>query len=138
MPTDAVSRLSPRRIAAALAVLVLTGTPALAQFTPRFETLAPFSVSIGADPGKHSFVLADVNDDGLLDVVAIEPDQSRVDVYLNQGNGTFDLVSTPGDGDITPTSVAVADVGSTFDSNEAGKPDGKPDIIVGGDGGEVA
>ncbi|HSQ00588.1 MAG TPA: VCBS repeat-containing protein, partial [Candidatus Dormibacteraeota bacterium] len=138
MPSDAVSRPSPRRIAAALAVLALTGTPAVAQFTPRFQTLAPFSVSIGADPGKHSFVLADVNDDRLLDVITIEPDQTRVDVYINQGNGTFDLVSTPGlANDVTPTSVAVGDIGSPFASDQAGKPDGFPDIVVGGDGGEV-
>lgn len=141
MPNDADPRPPIRsllRLVGALAVLAATASPALAQFTPRFRTLAPLTVNIGADPGKHSFVLADVNADGLPDIIAIEPEFSRVDVLLNQGNGAFDLVSTPNDGEITPTSVAVGDVGSTFGSDSAGKPDGKPDIIVGGDGGEVA
>lgn len=141
MPTDAVPRLplhSFTCLGAMLAALALLGTPALAQFTPRFETLAPLSVNIGADPGKHSFVLADVNDDRRPDLITIEPDQGRVDVYINQGNGTFDLVATPGlAGDVTPSAVAVADIGSPFASSQAGKPDGIPDIVVGGDGGEV-
>lgn len=141
MPTAAVPRLPLRslaRLGATLVLLALTGAPALAQFTPRFETLAPLSVNIGADPGKHSFVLADVNDDRRPDLITIEPDQGRVDVYINQGNGTFDLVATPGlAGDVTPSAVAVADIGSPFASSQAGKPDGFPDIVVGGDSGEV-
>lgn len=141
MPTAAVSRPplgSFARVAGALALLAVAASPAPAQFSPRFRVQPVIDVRIGGDPGKNAFVLADVNGDRLLDIVAIEPDQSRVDVLLNLGNGTFDLVSTPGAGDITPTAVAVADVGSTFASDQAGKPDGKPDIIVGGDGGEVA
>jgi hypothetical protein len=123
-----------------LVVALFAASPALAQqgFSPRFETLAPLSVSIGADQGKNSFVLADVNDDQRPDLITIEPDEDRVDVYINMGNGTFDLVATPGAGGITPSAVGVGDVGSPFASNEAGKPDGIPDIIVGGDLGEVA
>ncbi|MBX3025546.1 VCBS repeat-containing protein [bacterium] len=141
MPSDAASRPplgSLACLAGALALLAAAASPAPAQFSPRFRVQPVIDVRIGGDPGKNAFVLADVNDDRLLDIIAIEPDESRVDVYLNLGNGTFDLVATPGAGDITPTCVAVADVGSTFASDSAGKPDGKPDIIVGGDGGEVA
>jgi hypothetical protein len=127
-----------RWLAGAFAVSITVAAPALAQFTPRFETLAPVTVRIGDEPGKHSFVLADLNADRRLDIVAIEPGDSRVDVYINRGDGTFEQGAIVEDGGITPTSVAVADVGSSFDSSEAGKPDGKVDIIVGGDSGEVA
>ncbi len=142
MPTDAAAHPSRsplvRRTAGVLALLALTATPGLGQVSPRFRVLPALSASVGQDAGKSALALADVNGDRLLDLITIEPDQSRVDVYLNQGDGTLELVATPGDGDITPTSVAVADIGSPFASDSAGKPDGIPDIVVGGDGGEVA
>ena len=137
MPTD-VPRPS-LRLAAVLAVLVLAGSPALAQTKfPHFETKPPITVGIGTEPSKNAFTLADVNGDRLLDIIAIEPAFNRVDVFVNLGNGTFDLLETPTTiDDVTPTAVAVADVASPFLSASAGKPDGKPDIIVGGDSGEM-
>ena len=142
MRTDTSPRRSlpsaPLGVLVALAVAVLAAGPARAQFKPSFRTLNAFDVSIGGDPGKGAFTLADVNDDGRADLITIQPDDIRVGVYLNQGDGTFDLASTPElIEDVTPTAVAVADVGSPFGSGDAGKPDGKPDIIVGGDNGEV-
>ena len=142
MWTDTAPRrsrlIAPPGALAALLVAVLAAAPAGAQFNPRFRTLDAFPVGIGGDPGKNAFTLADVNDDGRPDLITIEPDQSRVNVYLNRGDGVFDLGATPElIEDVTPTAVAVADVGSPFGSNDAGKPDGKPDIIVGGDLGEV-
>jgi VCBS repeat protein len=126
----------------AAAALVLGGPLAGAaraqSVRPHFMPQAPFAVEVGFDAGRQALALADVNGDQRLDLVAIAPDESRVDVYLNLGNGSFDLVATPGlIEDLTPTSVAVADVASPFSSDRAGRPDGKPDIIVGGDGGEV-
>jgi hypothetical protein len=123
--------------AVALAVL-LVAVPAGAQFKPSFRTLDAFGVAIGGDPFKNAFALADVNDDERVDLVTIEPGQERVNVYLNQGDGTFSLEGTPELIDaITPVGVAIADVASPFGSGDAGQPDGKPDIIAVGDGGEV-
>jgi len=99
MPTDTFARASlrpiARRTAVSLVVALVAASPALAQFTPRFETLAPLSVNIGPDQGKHSFVLADVNNDRRPDLITIEEGEDRVDVYINMGNGTFDLLTTP-------------------------------------------
>ena len=137
MPTDAAPR-RPRFVhvlhaATGLAVLLLA-VPGQAQFTPRFKTLAAFSVQIGGDHGKQSFALADINADQRRDLIAIDPDEARISVYLNQGDGTFEISSTPETfDDVTPYSVAVADVTSPFSSSEPGKPDGVPDIIIGSD-----
>lgn len=139
MPTDAVSsppRLPQLAIGCALSVLLLAGAGE-AQFTPRFGTLAEFEVKIGGDPGKQSFALADVNNDQRRDLIAIDTGDERISVYLNQGDGTFALEQTPETfEDMTPYSVAVADVTSPFSTSD-GKPDGIPDILVGGDLGGV-
>ncbi|MGH3639251.1 MAG: FG-GAP repeat domain-containing protein [Mycobacterium sp.] len=111
-----------------------------------FRVSAPMAVNVGADPGLHSFVLADVNGDRMLDLITVEQDEDRINVRLGRGGstGSFDLVATvglvypPGDGGgFTPVAVAVADISSPFGSADEGRPDGKPDILVGGDLGEL-
>ena len=84
MPTDAFARASlrpmVRRMAVPLVLAALMASPALAQFSPRFRVQPALSVNIGEDAGKNAFVLADINNDRVLDIIAIEPDENRVDV----------------------------------------------------------
>lgn len=149
MPTDAAPR-RPHRSTRALATISALAIVAASFAVPpmllraqgqipatiRFELRPSFEVFVGSDPGKHAFAVADVNDDQLPDIVAIDPDETRISVFINQGDGTFDLVATPETlDDVTPVAVAIADVGSPFAAG--GDPDGNPDVIIGGDLGEV-
>jgi len=115
-----------------------------------FRASEPFTVNVGGAPLLQSFTLANVNtndDDGdLLDLITVEQDQGRINVYLGRGGdtGNFELVATPqvifppGDGDtFFPTVVAVTDVSSPFAGPDEGRPDGEPDILVGGEDGEL-
>ena len=135
--------LTVARLAVIGAAVVASGSglPAVARSQgtrPRFVAAPPFNVAVGPDFYRQPMTLADLNHDQRPDLVIIEPDEARVRVYLNLGNGTFDLITTPAlIEDITPSAVAVADVGSPFASSDAGRPDGRPDIVVGGNGGEV-
>jgi hypothetical protein len=63
---------------------------------------------------------ADLDGDGLLDIVAIDERQGTA-VYFGQRNGAFSAGVSVADGKVAPYALAVADVNS----------DGKPDIIVG-------
>ena len=153
--TDRNTRRALRRrstfhlTALGLAAILAVAPAVLAQTTipinPRFRVQQPIAVGIGTDPtllsdrpNLQSYTVADVDGDGLRDIVAIDPDFDRVAVYVSQGDGSFDLVETPESGDVTPTVVAVADVMSPFADGNNSKPDNKPDIIVGGDDGTIA
>ena len=70
--------------------------------------LAPWSVAV-----------ADVNHDGIPDLIVADGDGNDVSVLLGNGNGTFGSRHTFATG-VFPISVAVADVNG----------DGKPDLIV--------
>jgi len=122
----------------ALAVLTaVAAAPAQAQFlSPRFQRLGAVSVAVEADAGRQAVALADLDGDARPDLVAIDPDNARIGIYRNDGGGGFALVAEPEIG-LTPMAVAIADVASPFASDAQGAPDGLPDIIVGGDAGEV-
>lgn len=121
-----------------LAATVRPGAAAGQFDRPRFAAQPPFTVDVGNDIGRQAMALADLDGDERPDLAVIEPDNNRIDVFLNRGDGSFDLVTTPGLEDfVTPSAVAIADVGSPFTSETAGRPDGRPDLIVGGDDGEV-
>lgn len=107
-----------------------------ASFRPRFSAQDPFAVPVGPDAGRQALALADLNGDQRPDLVAIAPGDDQVAVRLNDGSGGFGA-ATLYDLLITPTAVAVADVGSPFDAPAAGAPDGVPDLLVGGDLGEL-
>lgn len=64
---------------------------------------------------------ADLDGDGLLDIVAIDDDRKSTAIYFGQRGGTFSAGVPVGDRTITPYALAVGDVNG----------DGKPDIIVG-------
>jgi hypothetical protein len=66
----------------------------------------------------NSLAVADVNDDGLADILVVE--NGTVDVLLGNGDGTFQPAVPYGSGGYFASSVAVEDVNG----------DGKPDLLV--------
>ena len=107
-----------------------------ASFRPRFTAQAPIPAAVGPAAGRQAMALADVNADQRPDLVAIAPDDDQVAVRLNDGSGGF-AAATSVDLQLTPTAVAVADVTSPFGGAAAGAPDGVPDLLIGGDLGEL-
>jgi hypothetical protein len=99
-------------ILALLILIVLSAKPAAAQ---GFQV--PRSYSVGATPGTVAF--ADVNGDGLSDMIVSNSSGNSVSVYINSGNGTFQSAANYGTLG-SPGSIVVADVNG----------DGKPDLIV--------
>lgn len=93
---------------------------------------------VGADAGPQSVVLADVNDDGLDDLIAINRlnDSTKVLIRLAQEEGgTFADPPTEvnlfvDDDNQIPVALAVDDVGSSFVSPQEGRSDGNLDIVV--------
>lgn len=110
---------------------------AQAGFRPRFLAQASFPIAVGPDVGRHGVVLADLNDDQRPDLIAIQPVDGRIAIRLNDGAGGFGAAQGYAVDPLTPVSVAVADVTSPFASAAGGAPDGIPDVLVGGAGGEL-
>src|SRR5215468_2751257 len=154
MPERSTSRLRPsagffRPAAGGLALVVasagMTGLmwwlfvrPGSAQPTSivRFRSLQPAigPLTVSDTPGFQSFTLADVNNDGMLDLITVDEDDGAAHVLLGNGDGTFQQAQTFNTSNVTsPLFVAVADVASPFASNGAGAPDGYPDIIIADD-----
>ncbi len=78
--------------------------------TGRF-TLQANSPSTGAGGGPQSLAVADVNNDGKLDVLVANYQTTTLGVLLGNGSGGFTLQSaTPRIGVSNPTSLVVADV----------------------------
>lgn len=137
---DAASRLTARGLARAVAVAA-TLLPLLASGGAqgqvpllRFENITPLPLNAGASAGVQAIALEDVNGDERADLVGVSPDEATVSVFLSRGDGTFETpvsLMVEVDGDLyRPSAVAVADVGSPFDSALAGDVDGNPDIVV--------
>lgn len=116
-----------------VAVVLLLASAAGARplaFTP----LAPIALAVGDDAGPQAVALADLDGDGITDLVAVDRDDDAIHVLLGVGDGTFHApVDYPLDG--TPTAVAVADVASPFASEQTGDVDGRVDVIVADDDG---
>ena len=84
-----------------------------------FQTQQTFSTGAGTKP--YSVAAADVNGDGIPDLVVANKFGNSVSVLLGNGNGTFQAQQTFSTGaNSDPVSVAVADVNG----------DGKPDLVV--------
>jgi hypothetical protein len=100
----------------------------------RVRVTQTIAAAVGEDAGPNSMALADINKDGLLDLIAVGRDEEVVFVFRGGGDGTFmepQIIEV----DVTPSAVVVADVSSTFGSSAAGDADGNLDIIVAGDDG---
>jgi FG-GAP-like repeat len=69
--------------------------------------------------GPHSVAVEDLNKDGQLDLAVTGPDRSSVDVFLGNGDGTFQS-SYSVDGGFRPVAVALADING----------DGWPDLVT--------
>ncbi len=94
-----------------------------------FDALPPIERPVGSEAGVQSIALADVNDDGQVDLISIDNDDETASVALGGGDGTFAAPAVFDAGDF-PNAVAVADVSSPFDSEFLGDVDGNPDLIV--------
>jgi hypothetical protein len=118
--------------AASVAAVALTcaATPLGAQvFLPFvFRLTNPIPLRVGGDVGTQPMAVADVNNDGQLDLVAIQRDDDQVAVLLRTGSAEFDPPRVFAL-DVEPTAIAVADFSSdTTDGTPA--PDGNADLIV--------
>lgn len=117
-------------VVVALGALLGSASDALGQasFRPRFAAQAPFGLAAGTAAGRQAVALADLDGDQRPDLVSIVPAANRLRVQRNDGHGAF-AAATAYALALTPTAVAVADVGSP-----AGAPDGHPDLLVAGGG----
>ena len=97
------------------AILIVMTTESLAK--PLFLPVVTYG-SGGADP--RSVVVADLNGDGIPDLVVANYGSNNVGVLLGNGDSTFQSAVSYGSGGVGPKSVAVADING----------DGKPDLIV--------
>jgi len=118
--------LSPCLLFAAAAFL---GGAANAQSGPSFDALAPIARAVGSEASLQSVALADLNDDGRIDLINVDNDAETVSIALGLGDGTFAEPTVLEAGDF-PNAVAVADLTSPFDSETEGDIDGLLDVIV--------
>ena len=115
------------RLATIAFILALASTARAA--SPAFTPMTPIALAVGDDAGPQAVALADLNKDGITDMVVIDRDDDVIHVLLGVGDGTFhEPIDYEIDG--TPTAVAVADVASSFASDRAGDIDGNVDIII--------
>ncbi len=84
-----------------------------------FQAPQTFATANGILNGPFSVALADVNGNGIPDIVVANEGSGTIGVLLGNGNGTFQPPQTFSAGDF-PESVAVADVNG----------DGIPDLVV--------
>ena len=84
------------------------------------STLFPQATSIGLQPYVFSMILADLDGDGLKDVVAASQLPSKILWYRNNGDGTFSSALTISTGQGVPTCIFAGDIDA----------DGKLDIAA--------
>jgi len=119
-------------IAAALGLAAAAAAPAGAEIRLRFTPGETVALEVGTDALRQSFTLADVNNDGVPDLVAVAldaEDEDAIAVLINRGDGTFEsprYFTDPEADLLAPAAVAVADVGSVG----AGPADGNPDVVA--------
>jgi hypothetical protein len=82
-------------------------------------TAFPTITLTGAVTGPWSIATADINNDGILDLVWSDYTSGKISAVLGNGNGTFGTQNTYAAG-TNPRQIAIADVNG----------DGKPDVVV--------
>jgi len=93
-----------------VAVLAITcsASPALNNIT--FTSTLITNTTVGSSAGPQAIALADVNNDGSLDILAVDMDDGLLYIYLNDGHGNFksapDSFLNTG---TTPVAVVAAD-----------------------------
>ena len=113
---------------------VTLGTAALGAATPKrtyaaFSALPLYTPDPAGDDFPQQAVLADLNGDGILDIVDLDY-SAKLSVHLGKGDGTFlaaqsycmdssQTPTVPCDGGYEPTSIAIGDFNS----------DGIPDLV---------
>jgi FG-GAP-like repeat len=118
-----------RILAVFAAILFASAAEAQRDVFVRLRALAPIAVAAGDESGPQAFTLADVDNDGILDLAVIDPDEDQVAVSIGLGDGTF-AAARVYEVDDTPTAVAVADLSSPFASDQSGDVDGNPDLVI--------
>jgi hypothetical protein len=116
-----------RLLALALPLAGLLASPARAQ---QITFGAPATYSNSSTYLANGFAVADVNNDGVLDLLSVSStNRSAVVVQLGTGNGTFGAATLYGTGtNSSPVDVTVADVNG----------DGLPDLVTANNGSNAA
>src|SRR5205085_2053863 len=100
-------------LTATIVLGVSTAVPAKVFFT--FKGELQLATPAGVNPGPQAMALADLNRDGKLDLVVVEPDTASVQVYTGDGSGNFN-VGEPGDADDNPVAVIATNINPDSDS----------------------
>ncbi len=88
------------------------------------------------EPRYNTFALADLDEDGTPDLVAVNNDEDIINVYLGNGDGTFEDATAIDPAEFEEAeatgliAVVLDDFTSPFASDEAGAPDGLLDIAA--------
>ncbi len=109
------------------AIVLIIAVPATAESPLNLIALSPIEQFVGEEAGPQSLALADLDDDGVLDLVTLDAETEEVVAWIGQGDGTFADRRTVGAADL-PVGVAVADLTSPFETG--GDVDGIPDVVV--------
>jgi hypothetical protein len=74
---------------AASSLLVILLSPLSVEANVTFTNSQRLAVTLEPDSGPQAVALADLNKDGKADILAVDPGNSGVSVFLNDGNGGF-------------------------------------------------
>ncbi len=106
--------------------------PVSAGTVPAFDVSAPIDFEVGESSKVQAIAVADVDLDGMPDLVALNEVTEEISLFVGRADGSFAPPQLIGTADL-PTAVAVADLTSPFDSVTAGDIDGNPDVVVADD-----
>ncbi|MGY3088380.1 hypothetical protein ACVWYF_001413 [Hymenobacter sp. UYAg731] len=100
----------------------------LGQAGGTFALITTYSFGPGANSSPNDVALGDLNSDGRLDIVFVDPNNASTSVLLGQASGGFGFASTYSTNGNTPIGVALGDVTG----------DGRLDIVTANGAGSVS